>query len=307
MCTGGGTCDPNTTRGCSPAPTDGGARLCLAKDADGTPCGQPQTCASNYCNNGNRTDAGVRTCGAIATGRPCGGQADCEPTAFCSGLTATLPGVCTARIALGTACTIQRQADPNDGCADAGACFDSLCKPRENQQQAGQGCKSTTLDCAPGTWCPPLPNDAGYPFCLAQGTTGAVCGATPECQAGLRCTNNTCQPLGSAGAQCFAPQQCKDTLTCPLVDAGMGFNACTPLVGTGGDCTANGSTCASGVDNGQGGFCLRDGGLGSCVAPLGLGADCGANAQCASNRCLRDDAGVVAPPVRGFCQAPCVP
>jgi hypothetical protein len=307
VCAGGGTCDPNTTRGCAPAPTDGGARLCLPKDPDGTPCAMGTACQSNYCNNGNRTDAGVRTCGTIATGSPCAGQADCAATAFCSGMTATVPGVCTVRIALGGTCTIQRTADPNDGCAEAGLCLDGVCKPRLAQQQVGQSCRSSSLDCATGGWCPNLPNDAGYSLCTAQLAAGTRCNGTVECLTGLRCNNNVCTPLGGAGMACFAPQQCKDTLSCPLVDAGMGFFACTPLVGEGGDCSANGSTCASGVDNGQGGFCARDGGSANCFAPLGLGADCGANAQCASGRCLRDDAGVVFPPVRGFCQAPCVP
>ncbi|MDP1829186.1 MAG: hypothetical protein Q8L48_38335 [Archangium sp.] len=307
VCTGFGTCDPNTTRGCAPTPTDGGMRLCLSKDPDGTVCGMSQSCQSNYCNNGNRTDAGVRSCGTIMTGSPCGSQTDCAPTAFCSGLTTTVPGVCTARLALGATCTIQRLADPNDGCADGGLCLDGTCKPRQNQQQVGQNCRSSSLDCAPGGWCPNLPTDAGYPLCVAQGIAGATCGNNAECQAGLRCNNNVCTALASAGQPCFAQQQCKDTLTCPQVDAGMGFFACTPLVSEGGDCTANGTTCASGVDNGQGGFCLRDAGMGSCFAPLLAGADCGANGQCASGRCLRDDAGVVNPPARGFCQPPCVP
>ncbi|MDP2269223.1 MAG: hypothetical protein Q8K32_00750 [Archangium sp.] len=307
LCTGFGSCDPVTTRGCAPAPTDGGARLCLAKDTDGTACGMNQNCQSNYCNSGNRTDAGVRTCGPIATGRPCGSQADCEPTAYCDGFTAATIGVCTARITLGAACTIQRVADPNDGCVDGGQCFDGTCKPRQNQQQLGQQCRTTAADCAPGGWCPNLPNDGGYPLCLAQGTAGAMCGATTACLTGLRCFNNACTPLLGAGEPCFTAQTCKDLLTCPLVDAGMGFFACTPLVSVGGNCTTTGLTCASGVDNGQGGFCARDGGTGTCSELLSLGGDCGANAQCASGRCLREDAGVVLANARGLCQAPCVP
>jgi hypothetical protein len=282
-------------------------RTCLAKDPDGTPCFMGQTCTSNYCNNGNRTDAGVRTCGTIATGSPCAGQADCAADAFCDGLTGTGTGICTTRIALGAACTIQRTADPNDGCASGGLCFDGTCKPRQNQQQVGQNCRTTALDCAQGGWCPNLPNDAGYPLCTAQGMMGAMCGGSAECGLGLRCSNGTCQPLGSAGAACTTPQQCKATLTCPQVDAGMGFFACTPLVSPGGDCTANGTTCASGVDNGQGGFCARDAGFGECFAPLPVGGDCGANAQCASGRCLLGDGGVVIPPARGLCVTSCIP
>ncbi len=281
--------------------------MCLAKEADGTVCTAPQSCLSDYCNNGNRTDAGVRTCGPIATGRPCGSQNDCAPTAYCAGLTTTSIGLCTARITLGGACTIQRIADPNDGCADGGQCFEGTCKPRQNQQQVGQQCRSTSVDCAAGGWCPNLPNDGGYPLCLAQGMAGAMCGATTACLTGLRCFNNVCTPLLGAGEPCFTAQTCKDLLTCPLVDAGMGFFACTPLVSVGGNCTTNGLTCASGVDNGQGGFCARDGGTGTCSELLTLGADCGANAQCASGRCLREDAGVVLGGARGLCQPPCVP
>lgn len=307
VCTGIGTCDLATTRGCAPTPTDGGMRTCLPKDPDGTACFLDQTCQSNYCNDGNRTDAGARTCGTIMTGSPCGSNTDCAPTAFCNGLTNTAPGVCTLRLALGATCTIQRQADPNDGCADGGLCLDGTCKPRQNQQAVGQSCRSTALDCAPGGWCPNLPNDAGYPLCTAQGLAGAMCGNSAECQAGLRCGNNTCTALASAGQRCTGQNQCKDTLTCPQVDAGMGFFACTPLVSVGGDCTVNGTTCASGTDNGQAAFCGRDGGTGSCFALLSVGADCGANGQCASGRCLRDDAGVVMAPARGLCQPPCVP
>jgi hypothetical protein len=307
-CTGFGTCDPATTRGCGPTPTDGGTRTCTPKDPDGATCTFDQTCASNYCNDGNRTDAGQRTCGTIATGRPCGSQTDCGPTAFCDGLTNTAPGVCTARLTLGTTCRIQRQADPNDGCADAGACFESICKPRVNQQMVGEQCRSTTLDCTLGSWCPALPNDGGYPLCRAGSMAGTMCGSSAECAPGLRCTNNTCQPLGSAGQACTSTQGCKDTLTCPQVDAGMGFFACTPLVSPGGDCSAAGTTCASGTDNGEGGFCARDaGGVGTCYALLMTGADCGFNNECESNRCLRADGGMAVPANRGTCQAPCVP
>jgi hypothetical protein len=307
LCTGPTSCDPDTTRGCGPTPSDGGSRLCLARLLDGVPCGMSDGCQSGYCNNGHRTDAGVRTCGTIALGLPCGAQADCSAAAFCNGLTLTTPGLCASRIALGAACTIQRQADPNDGCADGALCFENVCKPRNHQQQLGQSCRTGSLDCAMGGWCPPLPNDAGYPLCTAQVTAGAACASSAECRAGLRCTNNVCQPLASAGQQCFAQQQCKDLLTCPLVDAGMGFFACTPLVSPGGNCTASGTTCASGTDNGQGGFCERDAGLGTCSALLAEGGDCGANAQCASGRCLREDAGVVTAPARGQCQPSCVP
>lgn len=302
LCLGGGACDPETTRGCAPTPTDGGARLCLAKQADGAVCGMNQHCQSDHCNDGNRTDAGVRTCGFIATGRPCGSQTDCEPTAFCEGLT----GLCTTRIGWGNACTIQRVADLNDGCADGGQCFDGTCKPRQNQQQVGQQCRSTASDCMQGAWCPNLPNDGGYPLCLSQSPAGSTCAATISCLTGMRCFNNLCTRLVGAGEPCFSAQQCKDLLTCPLVDAGMGFFACTPLVSVGGNCTTTGLTCGSGVDNGQGGFCGRDGGTGTCFELLALGAGCGANASCASGRCLREDAGVVSN-TRGFCQAPCVP
>ncbi len=258
-----------------------------------------QHCQGNYCNDGNRTDAGARTCGLIATGRPCGSQTDCEPTAYCSGS----PGLCTARITLGSACTIERLADLNDGCADGGQCFDGTCKPRQNQQQVFQHCRSSVADCAPGGWCPNLPTDGGYPRCLAQSPAGAPCAATISCLTGMRCFNNVCTELVGAGQPCFSAQQCKDLLTCPLVDAGMGFFACTPLVGVGGNCATTGLVCASGVDHGQGGFCER----GTCAELLALGADCGANLQCSSGRCLREDGGVVAAHARGFCQAPCVP
>jgi hypothetical protein len=87
----------------------------------------------------------------------------------------------------------------------------------------------------------------------------------------------------------------------------MGFFACTPLASPGVDCSVAGTTCTSGVDNGQGGFCLRDAGAGSCAAPLAVGVDCSGNAQCASGRCLSADGGVVANGTRGSCAASCIP
>ncbi len=309
VCSGTGQCDPATTRGCALQPADGGVRLCVGKDPDGIACTAGTACLGGYCNAGNLTDAGVRTCGTVADGTPCGATADCAPTSFCSGLGAARPGVCSARLALGATCSIWR-ADPNDGCVSGAGCFDGVCKPRENQQAVGQQCRATLTDCAMGAYCPNLPTDGGYPSCLAQGGTGAACGNSPECQPGLRCTNNTCQPLAGAGQQCFAAQQCKATLTCPLGDAGLGFYACAPVASPGADCAVSGVVCASGVDDGQGGFCLRDAGVntgpGTCSAPLGLGADCGSSAQCASARCLQVDGGTLGAG-RGVCQPSCLP
>lgn len=310
-CTATSQCDPATTTSCGPLPSDGGARLCVSKETDGITCASSATCLTGYCNAGNRTDAGVRTCGTVADGRACGSANDCVSGSFCEGLVVnSRPGTCRPRLALGAPCTITRAGDGNDGCAEGGACFDGVCKPRANLQQVGQQCRSTTADCANGGYCPNLPNDGGYPSCLAQGLAGANCGSSAECQPGLRCTNNTCQPLSSAGQPCLAAQQCKGALSCPLVDAGLGFFACTPLASPGSDCSVSGITCASGVDNGQGGFCARDGGFtgpGTCSAPLMVGGDCGSNAQCASGRCLTADGGAVGLNTRGTCATPCVP
>ncbi len=300
-------CNPVTAKGCGPSPGDGGARACVAKDSDGTPCLLPEVCAAGYCNSGHRTDAGARTCGFIAPGRPCGAVGDCGPEAFCSGLGATTPGVCTARIAWGASCTIQRFADVHDGCADGGACFDGTCRGR-GQQALGRQCREPATDCVRGAWCPALPLDGGYPTCQPQGFLGEACTASAQCQPGLRCTNNRCELLGSAGMPCFATQQCKDLLFCPLADAGLGFFPCTPLLSPGSDCSASGALCGSGPDNADDGLCVRDGGRGAtCQGLQPPGGPCSAHVQCNSGRCLQEDGGFVFPPTVGVCQPSCLP
>lgn len=306
-CTLSTQCDPDTTRGCSTDLGDAGARTCLQKSADGAPCVGDTACASGFCNNAQLADAGPRRCGFIALGQACGLAGDCGPTAFCDGLTARTLGTCTPRLALGSACRIQRGADRFDGCPEGSACFDGTCTRTNQDQLTGEPCRDGVLDCVRGTYCPSLPGDGGYAVCVTQYAAGTACTSSAQCRPGLRCTNNTCEPLAAPGERCFATQQCKDLLTCPLVDAGLGFFACTPLVAPGGSCAASGSSCASGPDLGTEGHCLRDGGTLICVEPLAADERCAGGTDCASGRCLTEDGGAVLPPETGLCQAACLP
>jgi hypothetical protein len=278
-------------------------RVCLAKDPDGTPCGSDSVCAAGYCNNAPRADAGVRRCGFIPVGQACGLVGDCGPAAFCDGLTSRAVGTCAPRLALGAPCRIQRSADLSDGCPEGAACFDGTCKRPRADQLTGQQCRDVLLDCVRGAWCPQLPADGGYPSCLAQRDVGEACTSSTQCQPGLRCTNNACERLSAAGERCFAGQQCKDLLTCPLVDAGLGFFACAPLVAPGGSCTASGTSCGAGVDLGQVGLCVG----GTCATLLGVDETCTSGTQCFSGRCLSEDGGVVVPPSMGRCNPSCLP
>ncbi|HEY0881867.1 MAG TPA: Dickkopf N-terminal cysteine-rich domain-containing protein [Archangium sp.] len=305
LCTLSAQCDPDTTRGCASMLDDAGVRTCEPKFPDGTACLGDTFCTSGFCNNAHLADAGPRRCGFIALGQACGLAGDCGPAAFCDGLTARTPGTCTARLALGSACRIQRSADRFDGCPEGSACFDGTCTRTNQDQLTGKQCRDGVLDCVRGTFCPSLPGDGGYAVCVTQYAAGTACTSSAQCRPGLRCTNNTCEPLAAPGERCFATQQCKDLLTCPLVDAGLGFFACTPLVAPGGSCTASGSTCASGPDLGEDGLCSRDGGR--CVAPLSLDEPCTGGTECASGRCLTEDGGAVLPPATGLCQPACGP
>jgi hypothetical protein len=286
-------------------------RRCIGKAVDGTVCTTftGAGCAGGYCNRGDRTDAGVRTCGTIADGLPCGAATDCGASSWCAGLLQmgpnVTPGLCAPRLASGAACTPQR-LDVSDGCPANHLCLDGLCKERLGTQTAGQQCLSSQADCAMGTFCQ-TPADGGVPTCAAQFAVGTPCTQQQECALGARCVLNVCVALSTVGGPCITSNGCKDTLTCPAVDAGTGTFACVAIGSPGTMCTSGAPFCGSGIDNGNNGFCAVDAGA-VCAAPLMAGTGCSSSTQCASGECRLPDAGpLTATNPQGTCAASCIP
>ena len=120
----GMTCDPNDSHCADSDFCEGTAKKCVARAADGKPCGSMARCGLNsFCHGYIGASMGKPetkgTCGpAGKVGDACVsylfGNTDCTPGLFCDKTVATKP-VCAARLAQGTSCTsLAACVDPLD-------------------------------------------------------------------------------------------------------------------------------------------------------------------------------------------------
>ena len=139
---------------------------------------------------------------------------------------------------------------------------------------------SPTLLSAAGLECQPyvgrVPEQDGN--CIEVAGTNLT-----DCEAGLRCLDETCTPNDSAWA---CATGCPDGTTCRDQAAGDGPD-CLPLVPVGSQC-ADGGVRVGYCEEGS--YCppdeVYDGGPTNCASQLAVGAACDGDAACSSYECM---------------------
>jgi hypothetical protein len=209
-----------------------------------------------------------------------------------------LPDACSRYLvgtgAMGSAC--EQNAECESGMCALADCQQACCSGTctADQAPAGSGDPCITRPCEPDLAC-----SQNTGTCVALGEMGDVCMLPSDCDFGLSCVADECQPLPAVGQPCLDGQcadvgaVCSESSTCVMV--GLPGAACATNV----DCSqfteCNGTTCIALPTLGQpcddgcsdGSYCnIPDGsGTGTCTALGSDGTSCTISSQCANGLC----------------------
>ena len=287
FCNGSGTCNPATVTNC-------GNYVCASSTACRTDCTAESHCANStlYC-TGNASTPG--TCVAKnANGTPCGGADECTSGACVDGVCCASGGCPTCQ-----ACNVNGQgtcavlggstpeAEPHGRCPDggqcgndgSGLCVSGACRqvPVGSMCGAGFSCLSPTVfqpagGCNSSGTCSTMgPQDCSPFVCATGGCLGPVCGNDTHCAAGNYCNSaGSCVAKQGLGASCAGNNEC------------AGGNFCTDGVCCGSnDCgacnTCNGAT--------PGTCSAFSNGTADSRCPTQGAASCGTNGLCEGGAC----------------------
>lgn len=267
-------------------------------------------------------DTGVDTGPAVDSGRPCVSDEGCDDGLACNGTDRCdmATGVCTVEphpgCDDGVACTADSCGDPSGTCTHAP--MDSLCPDGQTCDPA-MGCVtppacSGDAECDNGNFCD------GTETC--DPAVGCRSGMAPDCDDGVACTADSCDPAMGAGGACVhipadADRDGHAAMGClGGDDCNDGAFAVHP--GATETCDGTDEDCSGAPDDGPGMECVLGSGSASCTTMCGTPGSHGCNASCGYSTCvasaevcgnscdddgngLADDGCTVPPPANDTC------